>query len=170
MSGVKKPPDPEMIRRLRLGELKRILRDRYGHTLPDDDAGRADLHELLLPVSLGLKSPDRIMRNIIETWAPWMEASESYVLIQLIERTPPDERKRTSKHLGELLNLTNVDRERLKLRTIEAADLTDEQRAEYRKSRRRLMQRRWAQRKRNRAGRSSFPAMLAVRSHGKRQA
>ena len=39
----------ERIRRLRLGELKRVLLRRYGHELPEDDAGRADL-ELLLDV------------------------------------------------------------------------------------------------------------------------
>ena len=43
----------EIIRRLRLGDLQKFLRFRYGHTLPDDDAGREDLHELLLPISLG---------------------------------------------------------------------------------------------------------------------
>jgi hypothetical protein len=39
---MKKQPDLETIRRLRLGDLRRFLRHRYGHTLPDDDAGRAD--------------------------------------------------------------------------------------------------------------------------------
>jgi hypothetical protein len=37
----------EIIRRVRLGHLKRLLRQRYGFELPDDDAGREDL-ELVL--------------------------------------------------------------------------------------------------------------------------
>jgi hypothetical protein len=41
--------DKDKIRSLRLGNLRTVLRDRYGHTLPDDDAGLADL-ELLLDV------------------------------------------------------------------------------------------------------------------------
>jgi len=39
----------EMLRRLRLGNLRTLFRHRYGPTLPDDDAGRAELRELLLP-------------------------------------------------------------------------------------------------------------------------
>ena len=45
-----------MIRRLRLGDVQKVLRQRYGHTLPDDDAGREDLRELLMPISLGAGS------------------------------------------------------------------------------------------------------------------
>jgi hypothetical protein len=67
-----KQTDPEVLRRLRLGDLRRLLRHRYGPTLPDDDAGRDDLFELLLPVSLRPQSPSLVMRNVIETWAPWM--------------------------------------------------------------------------------------------------
>ena len=44
----------ERMRRLRLGDLRRLLRDRCrGSILPDDDAGRDYLRELLLPISLG---------------------------------------------------------------------------------------------------------------------
>ena len=46
----------ENVRRRRLGDLRRLFRYRYGPVLPDDDAGRADLHELLLPISLGAES------------------------------------------------------------------------------------------------------------------
>jgi hypothetical protein len=40
------------MRRLRLGDLRKLLRARCGHTLPDNDAGREYLWELLLPTSL----------------------------------------------------------------------------------------------------------------------
>ena len=33
----------ELIRRLRYGALLKLLRHRWGHVLPDDDAGRDDL-------------------------------------------------------------------------------------------------------------------------------
>jgi hypothetical protein len=58
----------EIIRRLRLGDLRSLLRARCGHTLPDDDAGREYLWELLLCVSLGAE-PDLKMANAIEIWA-----------------------------------------------------------------------------------------------------
>jgi len=38
----KKLNSTEAIRRLRYGDLKKVLRWRYGPVLPDDDAGRAD--------------------------------------------------------------------------------------------------------------------------------
>jgi hypothetical protein len=61
-----------MLRRLRLGNLRKLFRDRYGPIFPDDDAGRADLQELLLPISLGPHA-DIKMPNAIEVWAPWMK-------------------------------------------------------------------------------------------------
>src|SRR5262249_43701424 len=85
----------ETLRRLRLGDLKRLFRHRYGPTLFDDDAGRDDLFELLLPVSLRGKSAGKVMRNVIETWAPWMEAAEAYILLQRIEIMPLALRNRT---------------------------------------------------------------------------
>jgi hypothetical protein len=79
----------EMIRRLRLGELHRLFRERCrGSTLPDDDAGRDYLRELLLPISVGpyeaVRRPGKIelwgptdrMRREIELWAPWMQKDE----------------------------------------------------------------------------------------------
>jgi hypothetical protein len=77
----------EMLRRLRLGDLKRILRSRYGHILPDDDAGHADL-ELLLDVVSFVPNARYRMKNIIETWAPWMDAAASYELVEAVLRRP----------------------------------------------------------------------------------
>ena len=43
-----KQTDPELLfQTTALGNIKCLLRHRYGHTLPDDDAGREDLFELL---------------------------------------------------------------------------------------------------------------------------
>ena len=47
------PSRSEGIRRNRLGDIRRLLRDRWGHELPDDDAGYSDLKDLLYPISLG---------------------------------------------------------------------------------------------------------------------
>src|SRR5262245_47370976 len=156
-----KQPDPEVLRRLRVGDLKRFLRYRYGPTLPDDDAGRDDLNELLLPVSLMPKSPALVMRNMIETWAPWMAAEEAYSVVQQIERTPPRLRNRTAKDLGRRLNVTNAEREHLKLRTIAPADMTDEQWSEWRKQKKRQCERLRLQRKRRQAGIRSRTIYLA---------
>src|SRR5262249_43971978 len=80
----------ELLRRLRLGELRKLLRDRCrGPILPDDDAGREYLSELLLPISIGpheasqsssgvrIWGPTDRMRHEIEVWAPWMPEDEA---------------------------------------------------------------------------------------------
>lgn len=156
-----KQPDPEVLRRLRVGDLKRFIRHRYGPTLPDDDAGRDDLNELLLPVSLRVKSPALVMRNTIETWAPWMTAEEAYSVIQQIERTPPKLRNRTAKDLGQRLNLTNAEREHLRVWTIAPVDMTADQRAAWLRQKKRQRDRLRLQRKRRAAGIRSRTVYLA---------
>jgi hypothetical protein len=99
----------EIIRRLRLGDLQKLMRTRYGHTLPDNDAGREYLHELLLPISLGLEHGRRMM-NAIETNAAWMGVDEARQLIDQINRTPIYLRKPTARLLGEKLRVTNRER------------------------------------------------------------
>jgi len=63
------PSRSEGIRRNRLGDIRRLLRDRWGHELPDDDAGYSDLKDLLYPISLGPDAEKR-MRKEIELVAP----------------------------------------------------------------------------------------------------
>ena len=137
----------ETLRRLRRGDLQKVMRSRYGYTLPDDDAGREDLYEMLLPISLGPVSRPK-MQNAVEVWAPWMAASEAGQLLDRINLTPPYLRKPTGRELGERLRLTNQEREALGLRTIQPFDMTDEQLTERRKAKDRARK----QRKRLEAG------------------
>jgi hypothetical protein len=131
----------EMIRRLRVGNLRKLFRARYGPVLPDDDAGREDLRELLLPISVGPHAGIK-MPNAIEIWAPWMQPEEAGRLIDQINLTPARQRRPTASNLGERLYLTNGERERLKLWTIAAHDLDQHQSQEHRKAKRRARDRR----------------------------
>jgi hypothetical protein len=115
----------EMIRRLRLGNLRKLLRDRNGPILPDDDAGREYLIELLLPISVG-PNADVKMPNAIAVWAPWMQQKEAQAIIDQINLTPIYHRKPNARTLGERLRVTNWERERLKLWTIAPCDVGDE--------------------------------------------
>jgi hypothetical protein len=147
----------ETIRRLRLGNIKALLRSRCGYELPDDDAGREYLYELLLPISLG-PEPDLKMANIIEVWAPWMNVDERFKLIEDIERTPAQVRKIKAKTLGERLRVTSEERKSLRLWTIAAYDVTDHQRA----AERRVKKRARDERQRRRAGKRPRTEYLAA--------
>jgi hypothetical protein len=126
----------ETLRRLRYGDLLKIMRRRYrqsGYVMPDDDAGREDLFELLLPISLG-QGDIRKMRLAIGLWAPWMSAQEAEELIDRVNRTPDNLRKPSKYLLGQRLNLLTQEREAWDIRTIRPADMTDAEFAEQRKA------------------------------------
>jgi hypothetical protein len=148
---------PETMRRLRLGNLRVLLRWRCGPELPDDDAGREYLYELLLPISLGPES-DLKMQNVIEVWAPWMDAKERFDLVSAIQRTPGYVRKITGKALGERLRVTSEERERLRLWTIAACDVTDEERAIQQRTKKRAKDKR----RRRQAGMNTRAEYLAI--------
>jgi hypothetical protein len=145
----------EVMRRLRLGDLQKVLRNHYGHTLPDDDAGREDLFELLLIASLGPEG-ERKMVNTIEVNAPWVGADEAGQLIDQINRIPAYQRKRTARELGERLRVTNHEREILKLKTIKPFDMTDKQLKDQRRAKER------ARKKRQRLAKGGKPREKAL--------
>jgi hypothetical protein len=133
----------ELVRRIRLNDHTKYLRGRYGYELPDDDAGREDLYELLLTVSLG-EGADRKMRMAIELWAPWISGEEASGIIDNINRTPDHERKRNKRDLGERWGLTYEERLKWGIRTVAPCDLTEAEFDQRRKDRRAWL--RWKRR------------------------
>jgi hypothetical protein len=134
-------PKEETIRRLRLGDLQKVLRWRYGPTLPDDDAGREDLRLLLQTISMGQGDWTKL-KNAIEVWAPWMDAGEALQFIDDVNRTPDYLRKPKARLLGEKLGLLNHERIALGLRTIAPIDMTDDQLQEQRRKRKQASEQR----------------------------
>ena len=132
----------ETIRRLLVGDLRRIFRHRYGVTLPDDDAGRDDLMLLLLPISLCRKAAMEKMQYQIEVIAPWMPDTDAEQLIDQIMRLPLWYRRPSVKEIGERIRLTNAERERLKAWRIAPVDMTAADLAEQRKAKERARKRR----------------------------
>jgi hypothetical protein len=131
----------EIIRRLRLGNLRGLLRARCGHTLPDDDAGREYLWELLLPISLG-PEPDLKMANTIEVHAPWMKTKEATEMNDQIKRLRWYLRTSTPRAIGQRLRVTREEWIRLKLKTILPFDMTGGEITEFRKANKRARDRR----------------------------
>jgi hypothetical protein len=127
--------EPVSINGLRISELRRLFTARYGHTLPDDDAGREDV--LIMANHLARRPGDaqRNIRNWLGLYAPWMPASEVETLISMVVARPF---KWRADKLGAKLNFTEAERRRLRICTIGAVDKTKEQRLAERKERKRL--------------------------------
>ena len=80
MSDVSKPAESgkwERVRRLRYGHVLKLIRFRYGAAgVPDDDAGRPDLMELIWLASSAPAGAEKKVRDCIELYAPWMGEDE----------------------------------------------------------------------------------------------
>jgi hypothetical protein len=131
----------EKIRRVRLGNVRTLLRHRCGYSLPEDDAGLEYLIEILKIESLG-PDPGRRMFNAVEVFAPHMTRHDAISIICKVNRMPVWERWPKAKVLGESLRLTNAEREGLKLWAIAPCDITAEDLAEQRKRKERERKRR----------------------------
>ena len=134
----KEKTNKEAIRRAILGELNRVFYDRYGPEFPDDDAGKDDLEILLRLHALHPTHGRERMKNVIETRAPWMAREAAEILIH--DLATMDARRFWGPwwrdELKLAMNLTTLDRERLKAWHIPPIDKTAEELAQYRKDKR----------------------------------
>jgi hypothetical protein len=153
----------ERIRRLRYGALLRLFRHRWGHVLPDDDAGRDDLWLLVTNASLAVAEPQKKMRHVIEMWAPWMSSEEREAYGTHVWGLDRYERIQTGEEIGKRLGLTNADREALKLWPFKPIDRTDEELAELKRERERARRER-KRRQRGMRTREAYLADLASKS------
>jgi hypothetical protein len=135
---------PVSLAALRTAQLRRLFTARYGHVLPDDDAGRDDA---LIMVHHLANRPDaeRQIGSWLTLWAPWMTSSEAAILTAKVLGKPLRWRADT---LANLLHLTEAERHRLRITTIGACDLTKAERL----GRRRLHARLRKQERRRAAG------------------
>ena len=98
----------EMIRRACFGNLRTLCQHRYGRELPDDDAGRETLFDLLVVASLARVDPAKKMTNVVELQAPWLDG-EAETMIGNVERMPVSERWRIARTLGEHHQVTYAE-------------------------------------------------------------
>ena len=124
----------ETLRRLRYGALLRLLRARCGPQLPDDDAGREYLFELVCVASLASKAADKKLANAIDLWAPWMSKDEAETLVEHIQALTVTERTPTPEEPGRRLRLTNAEREACCFWLAMPVDMSAEDLKEFRKT------------------------------------
>jgi len=133
-SASKTKSNPETIRRVILGELNRVFRDRWGPEFPDSAEGRDDLQVLLHFHALHPTHGREKMRHTIETRASWMKQDEVDLIVGDILILDPRRLRLSSNELRERIWLSNVERERLRAWHIPPFDMTAEQLAKHRKS------------------------------------
>ena len=129
----KRRRSPEMFRRRRLGDIRRLLDWCCGPILPDADDGREYLTDLLFAMSLG-RNPRAGMMQTVRDRAPWLTEDEAADHIDCILKLPAKGRRSTAEEIGQSLRVINEERERLRLWTIRPVDMTDEQLAEQKKA------------------------------------
>jgi hypothetical protein len=109
---------------LRVAELRRLFQSRYGHVLPDDDAGRDDALVMAHHLARG-QDPERRIGRWLGLWAPWMTDSEIAKLISKVIAKPI--RWRADK-LGARLRVTEAERQTLNITTIGSIEFTKAER------------------------------------------
>lgn len=117
---------------LRVRDLNRLFSARYGHTLPDDDAGRDDAqvmaHHL---VSLSGNPAERVT-NWLELRCPWFTIGATKALVAEVLTHPVRWR---ADNLAWRMRLTAADRATLRITTIGAIDASKDDRAATRRER-----------------------------------
>jgi hypothetical protein len=103
---------------LRLNDLAKLFRGRYGHTLPDDDAGRDDLFIAVNHLAC-LPHPQKPIEHWIEIWAPWITVKERNAIVADALLCPT---RWKADALAWRLRLTAADRASLGITTIGAID------------------------------------------------
>ena len=136
-----KKPDREILRRIILGQLNRIFRDRYGAEFPDDDAGHPDLEVLLRYHALHPTHARENMRNTIETRAPWRPKAEADLIIGDLAILDQRRLWLSQAELRQQVWLSNADRQQLKAWNIPPWDRTPAQLELRRKERKRARKR-----------------------------
>src|SRR5262249_44520376 len=115
---------------VRCAELARLFRHRYGNVLPNDDAGRPDARIMAHHLAKMAGDPQRRINNWLDVHAPWLKGPERDKLLNEVENKP---RRWRAEKLAQLLNLKEVDRQRLAITTIGSVDVTRAERAKRRK-------------------------------------
>jgi hypothetical protein len=122
---------PMQLVTLRLHDLAKLFRGRYGHVLPDDDAGRDDLSVAVHHLAC-LPHPQKPIDHWLELWAPWLTLKERK---QIVGDALSNPQRWKADALAWRLRLTAADRHALGITTIGAIDENKAARAKRRRRR-----------------------------------
>lgn len=131
---------PETLRKLLIGDLRKLCRHAFGSTLPDNEKGRDALDLLLRLHAVAPVAAEKKMRHEIEIFAPWMPKSEFAPIIDSLLSCDPRRVRPSREEIQHRVNLTNAQRERLEVWRIPPVDMTPEALAEQRKAKKKARQ------------------------------
>jgi len=124
-----------LIALVRLKELERLFSIRYGAVLPDDSDGWNALTVAAHHIVHLRSDPDRNILDWLYLWAPWLSSEQAQGVVRSVLAQPLRFKAVT---LGERISLTNDERTYLRITTIAACDVSEDERQELRRTRRRL--------------------------------
>ncbi|PBB77890.1 hypothetical protein CK218_27695 [Mesorhizobium sp. WSM3879] len=129
-----KTTKPFSIQLLRLREVEKVIKDRHGGMIPDPE-DTDDRETCLNYVKAAAFSPSaQDMFNWCRKWAPWVLDAE---LTDILAQASRHSRMMTADGVAGLLAVTMAERDRLRLKTIGACDISKEERANLAKERKR---------------------------------
>lgn len=120
---------------LRIHDLNKLFAARYGHALPDDDAGKDDAQVMAHHLAALSGDPRKRINGWLRLWCPWMSLADAEAV--LAEAILRPQRWRADK-LAWRLRLTEADRSALRITTIGAVDLGRSERTKRRRDRAKL--------------------------------
>jgi hypothetical protein len=119
---------------LRVAELSRLFRHRYGLTLPLDDAGFEDAQIMAHHLVGLIGDPRKRITNWLKLMMPSLSFRRAAAIIETAIHRP---RRWRAETLGKLLGLTDAERSSLRITTIGAMDTTKVERLQRSKQLRR---------------------------------
>lgn len=128
--GKRRRRSPMQLVGLRLHDLAKIFRARYGNVLPDDDAGRDDLLVAVHHLA-SLAHPRGHIASWLNLWAPWLTLAAHK---QIIGEAIANPQKWKADALAWRMRLTKEDRRMLGITTIGAIDENKAARTKRRKT------------------------------------
>lgn len=153
-------PNAQLNRRMR--ELELLFEDRWGPTLPDDDSGRDDLLVAAHHLAQSFGDPHQHIPAWVRNRAPWLSDTECTTFIEQVVGKP---RKFGAKALGRKMRLTQEERQRLRITTIRAFDVSDDDMKANRAARENVRHRR----RRRKAGAVDRAEWLAANSAARKK-
>jgi len=129
-----RPDHSRLMTLIRLRELERLFKHRYGRFLPDDDAGMDDL---VVAANHIAWLRGEVIAHILawaRAWAPWLSSDQAE---RVAERVASEPRKFTADALAWRLRLSMAERTALKITTIGAFDMSKVEREAIQKERKR---------------------------------